>query len=1023
MRRLLLSLSLFLSLTGAQTQTVGAFKAATDSLTILLGERTSVTYNKLVLKKIIKRGDILDFHYSNSLGDYPWSEDDVQWFREELQRQFPSSYKSFNLGKIYSNKTKIEDLATPALTYDGKSTPFIYRYSDRDLSERFVHRIGCQEFSKGMSGRNIALWQSHGLQYDANEEKWSWQRAPLHRTVEDMYTLSYVVPFLIPMLENAGAYVMTPRERDVNRFEAVCDNDPAFVGERTGEMRRRGNYEESGDWAPAGTGFADFKAAYLRDDNPFKEGTARKATSIAYGDEGKSEARWSFSVEKRATYAVYVSYKTLPNSTDAAHYSVKHLGGTAEFCVNQKMGGGTWIYLGSFEFGPDIKGCVTLDNVTPEGHAYVKGSVVTADAVRIGGGMGKVARGPEGATEAECKTSGMPAFAEGALYSMQWAGVDTCVFNQWDNDYTRDYASRGAWTSMMCYGSPQNPIRTDEDAPKYEGKNIPIDLSFAFHTDAGSTPNDSIVGTLAIYTLLCEKADTLPDGKKRAIDRTYADYVQTQICNDLRAQVDTTWNRRCLWDRSYSESRTTSVPAMLLELLSHQNFADMRYGLDPSFRFTVCRAVYKGMLKFLSELYGKPYAVQPLPVNSLAVTFGENNRQATISWKPTEDKLEPTAAPTGYLIYTRRDDGAFDEGKVVRGFTGVNGKINFNVDISPGHIYSFRVAAFNDGGKSFPSETLCIGMPGTAKSQTVMVVNNFDRVSAPAWFDTPEYAGFQGRLDSGVGYMSDLWYIGEDYQHRRDLEWITNDNPGFGATRSDKAGMVVAGNTFDFAYVHGKALMAAGYPFFSVSRDAWTAEPSLSGKAFAMDMICGKQVSVKPGKGLVGRRYKVFPSKLQDAVRSYAEAGGHLIISGANIATDVWDQVFPVNVSPAERKSDQAFVTSVLGYSWGTSFGSDSGKIIKAKGGAFNVSSGLDDISFWNTMNETCYCVENPDGLKPEGKSATALLRYEDTGISAAVCYNPGKYKAVSFGFPLETLKDPYAIQRLLDSTLSYFKK
>ena len=50
---------------------------------------------------------------------------------------------------------------------------------------------------------------------------------------------------------------------------------------------------------------------------------------------------------------------------------------------------------------------------------------------------------------------------------------------------------------------------------------------------------------------------------------------------------------------------------MLLELLSHQNFADMRYGLDPSFRFDVSRAVYKGVLRYLASQYATDYVVQP----------------------------------------------------------------------------------------------------------------------------------------------------------------------------------------------------------------------------------------------------------------------------------------------------------------------------------------------------------------------------------------------------------------------------
>ena len=44
--------------------------------------------------------------------------------------------------------------------------------------------------------------------------------------------------------------------------------------------------------------------------------------------------------------------------------------------------------------------------------------------------------------------------------------------------------------------------------------------------------------------------------------------------------------------------------------------ADMRYGLDPAFRFTASRAVYKGILKFLANRYGCAYAVQPLPVSA-----------------------------------------------------------------------------------------------------------------------------------------------------------------------------------------------------------------------------------------------------------------------------------------------------------------------------------------------------------------------------------------------------------------------
>ena len=33
-----------------------------------------------------------------------------------------------------------------------------------------------------------------------------------------------------------------------------------------------------------------------------------------------------------------------------------------------------------------------------------------------------------------------------------------------------------------------------------------------------------------------------------------------------------------------------------------------------------------------------------------------------LSWSAVEDKLEPSAQPDYYIVYTRKDDGAFDNG-------------------------------------------------------------------------------------------------------------------------------------------------------------------------------------------------------------------------------------------------------------------------------------------------------------------------------------------------------------------------
>ena len=60
------------------------------------------------------------------------------------------------------------------------------------------------------------------------------------------------------------------------------------------------------------------------------------------------------------------------------------------------MGGGTWVYLGTFDFD---RGSNAYNRVVLSNYSRSKG-VVTTDAVRFGGGMGNITRGGT--------TSGLP---------------------------------------------------------------------------------------------------------------------------------------------------------------------------------------------------------------------------------------------------------------------------------------------------------------------------------------------------------------------------------------------------------------------------------------------------------------------------------------------------------------------------------------------------------------------------------------------------------------------------------------
>ncbi|MDE7091863.1 MAG: xanthan lyase, partial [Muribaculaceae bacterium] len=475
----------------------------------------------------------------------------------------------------------------------------------------------------------------------------------------------------------------------------------------------------------------------------------------------------------------------------------------------------TWVYLGTYPLDKGKTPVVELVNLTdgPEG------TVVTADAVKIGGGMGSVSRG----AGEDASTSGYPRFTEGARYWLQWAGMPDSVYTPYNgkNDYTDDYTSRALWVNYMAGGSSM--------VPKREGLNIPIDLSFAFHTDAGTTYNDSIIGSLGIYSTNDNK--TSGNGSSRLANRDLTDMVITEIVNDIRANYEPNWTRRGLWDKKYYEARVPEVPSMLLELLSHQNFADMKYGLDPTFRFTVSRAIYKAMGRFIAARDNRQFVVQPLPVKNFAIARNAS-KQYKLTWAATPDKLEETAMPDYYNVLMRVDNGAF---KVV---ATVNSP-EYTFTAPDDHIYSFQIVAGNKGGVSFPSETLALCELNNNRTP-VTIVNGFTRVSGPDTFDAGHIAGFYDMRDHGVPYIYDASFIGSQFEFRRQIPWMDDDAAGFGASRANYEEKIVAGNTFDYVYRHGQAIRNAGYSFISTSVGAFV-ESDVASTPGAIDLILGKQ--------------------------------------------------------------------------------------------------------------------------------------------------------------------------------------
>lgn len=877
-------------------------------------------------------------------------------------------------------------------------------------SEPFVVFDREHPIPKGLDNKVIAVWQSHGKYYDQGAQRWQWQRPRLFGTVEDLFAQGYVMPYLMPMLENAGAYVMSPRERDLSEIEVIADTDGSPEGDFY-LVNGRHRWTE-GD---RGTGFA-YPSRPLTDGvNPFALGTSESVATVDEDDEEhESRAAWNADMPRRGRYAVYVSYKTFPNSATDARYTINHLGGSTEVQVNQQMGGGTWIYLGHYDLaqGKQQRPVVELSNRSADEDA-----VVSADAVKIGGGMGNVARAPRnarGEAAYEPITSQAPRFNEGARYWLQWAGMPREVYceSNGENDYTDDYKSRALWVNRLAGGSRM--------LPDSAGLGIPVDMALAFHTDAGTTDDGSVVGTLGIYST--DGGNLLGDGRSRYACRDLAEAVTGQVVSDMRALHEPMWTSRGNRDKRYYEIRETKVPAMIIELLSHQNFDDMKFGLDPAFRFDVARAVYKGILKFMAQRYGTPYVVQPLAPAHFSIKAGGHGKYR-LTWRPTHDKLEKTAFAKYYIVEERIDNGAFREVATVD-------EPQWDVTVTDDRIHSYRIVAGNDGGTSFPSEVLALYNDGSGVP-AVNIVNGFTRVSAPDTFNTGDYSGFNYLADGGVADVADIITTGEQYDYRTLSPYQNNDAPGFGASRGNLEKMVIAGNTRDFVYFHGRSVKAAGAGFVSSGADAFADDVTMSSLGSAanppvIDLILGKQKETMPGNGSFGTRYKAFPAELQRRIELHCSQGGALMVSGAYIATDLFDNRFS---DAAEKERDRIFATTILGYDWQLGKGSVDGKVSVVPSPMQPFGAG-DRFTFQVAPDTDSYAVESPDAIRPAGVDAATVMRYDENGLSAAVALDRAfeggdgvnSYRVVSMGFPFETVNGEQSRNRLMKTILSFLR-
>lgn len=910
----------------------------------------------LVSYNLDDRRRTLNVQLSPSFAAQDFTASSVRFYYKRLAKALPRPYNKYKL-TIMAGGLPIEQLVAGSKCEKGM--PNAWGKTEYEGAPWVMNDSRPYFVSHGLFDRHLSLWASHGRYYDGKKDRWKWQRPNLFGTTEDLFTQTIVIPYLIPMLENAGAVVFTPRERDWQKNEVIVDNGG------------RGYVEDSGKetWKTAQEkGFAYHAGIYRDGENPLTQGTARAVKATKKAD--VSWASYQPNIPQGGKYAVYVSYQSLKNSVSDAQYIVMHKGQRTVFKVNQQMGGGTWVYLGTFDFdrGNNEFNRVVVTNSSSES------GVVTTDAVRFGGGMGNIERG------GSC--SGMPRCLEGARYSAQWAGAPYSVYSSKNgsDDYGDDINVRSNMTNWLAGGSTY--------VPTLEGKKVPIELSLAVHSDAGyTTVNDSIIGSLAICTTSFNDG-RLNSGVSRMVSHDFADSLLTGLQRDISGKYRK-WTRRYLWDRNYSETRKPEVPSAIIETMSHQNFADMRRGLDPNFRFTLARSLYKTILRFVNGNHSVPSVVQPLPVSNFRI---ERNSSGwlRLSWIAEKDEQEPTAVPTSYIVYTSEDGMGFDNGTVV--YTS-----SFDFEAKKGVNYCFKVTALNRGGESFPSETLAAYLSKSAHAKDILVVDGFSRLSGPAVVDDYSRQGFDLGSDIGVSYGLTAGWNGR--QQCFDKSRAGSEGEGsLGYCGDELAGRFIMGNNRDGSVCHVKDIaMSGAYNVVGCSLEALDNNLVKLDHYNLVDIAFGLQRN--DGHSLVV--YKTFSETLQSKLRSYAKSGGRILVSGAYVGSDM--------TQPHER----SFMSDVLKTTFTGTDTNAGNNMVDGLGLSFDIIRQINDRHFAATsVDRIAAC---------DGRSFAAM-RYQD-GSTAGVAYDGTDYKSFVMGYPYECINNVRTRQQVMKGLLGFLLK
>jgi len=680
-----------------------------------------------------------------------------------------------------------------------------------------------------LTGRIVYASAGHGWQWNDAVGRWATDRPNLLSMVEDFGNQDQLTPYA-EYLFQAGATVvpMRPIGRQLN--EVVLDNDSPDVTWK-------------GSWSNNTAGPAWYDEDYGAAVDTVKY---RFATVSATGE--TASATYAPTIPAAGLYPVYAWVPPGSNRTNQL-YVVRHTGGSTEVRVDHRKVGNGWVWLGSYEFAagrsPD-RGAVTISNASTAG-----GSVVIADAIRFGNGMGDVRQGTGGIGTGN--VSGYPREDEASLLWL-WRAVG----------------------QSTAFSSPTTVVGTSNvSAPLRMARHMNVDANpygtsvyVGFHSNA-TTGNPATAQSRGAIGLVHSSSPT-PNQASLAAS------MAEQINRDMRAldgSFEHAWSTRTSYTLAGSYGEISNAwaggefDATIVEVAFHDNQLDAELLRDPRVRDQIARSTSEATLKHFFNHPGtvaRPANVTlpspPQQVLARSTASGE----VTVSWVPGPsstggfDGVHGSPA-TGYRVYASVDGRGFDGGTFVAGGAVRSVKLS---GLDPERPYFFRVVAENAGGRSRPTEAVG-ALPDGGRRQ-VLVVNAFDRLDRTQNF-------VQAYAFGGGGTTQRVF---SDYNNPRDqvvpaIQAIHAASPGVRVDAASNEAVIagsvrladyeavvwilgnesVAGRTFDQAeqQLVSAFVNAGGQLFVSGSEVGYDLDTQAGGREFFRTVLGARAVADSAG--------------------------------------------------------------------------------------------------------------------------------------------------------------------------------